>query len=395
MGPVMGVEPRANSMISLPARIVLTREGLALFAKSPDSVKKIRTREGLMREGLESESFNAPTVQKLIMNSYLEEIYARLPDPLRRRSQIISTNNLVVYAVLYKKLSPSLAKMLFESTVVREFNRKNPRNSIVDLKHIPPEKVDALRSARPELFEQMESEIHDEVLSRIVGSPELSEEDRTTRIKSLPKFIKWIDKRIWYLYFIIHQTPLKEQMKKAFGGMIALYMDHTKIATHLSNMLMEFVQNAEKSSLERIIVRANIAKREDVDRLLRDLDNRKKIVDLANRTDQMVDISWNMNPERNNFGKQYRIQIIVSNFGIIDEQTRSALARKMKTNVEGINIASFYQDSGDADKLGAGLGLLYNSYLEDICRAEGIQYKCNIFPEPEKERTTVRVDITM
>jgi hypothetical protein len=110
MGPVMGVEPRANSMISLPARIVLTREGLALFAKSPDSVKKIRTREGLMREGLESESFNAPTVQKLIMNSYLEEIYARLPDPLRRRSQIISTNNLVVYAVLYKKLSPSLAK---------------------------------------------------------------------------------------------------------------------------------------------------------------------------------------------------------------------------------------------------------------------------------------------
>lgn len=391
----MAAEPRANSMISLPARIVLTREGLALFAKNPDSVKKIRTREGLMREGLESESFNAPTVQKLIMNSYLEEIYSRLADPLRRRSQIISTNNLVVYAVLYKKLSPSLAKMLFESTVVREFNRKNPRNSIVDLKHIPPEKVDALRGARPELFEQMESEIHDEVLSRIVGSPELSEEDRTTRIKSLPKFIKWIDKRIWYLYFIIHQTPLKDQMKKAFGGMIALYMDHTKIATHLSNMLMEFVQNAEKSSLERIIVKSNIARREDVDRLLRDLENRKKIVELAIRTDQMVDISWNMNPERNNFGKQYRVQIIVSNYGLIDEQTRSALARKMKTNVEGINIASFYQDSGDANKLGAGLGLLYNSYLEDICRAEGIQYKCNIFPEPEKERTTVRVDITM
>ena len=116
---------------------------------------------------------------------------------------------------------------------------------------------------------------------------------------------------------------------------------------------------------------------------------------IYNRTGQMVDISWNMNPERNNFGKQYRVQIIVSNYGIIDEQTRSALARKMKTNVEGINIASFYQDSGDANKLGAGLGLLYNSYLEDICRAEGIQYKCNIFPEPEKERTTVRVDITM
>lgn len=197
---------------------------------------------------------------------------------------------------------------------------------------------------------------------------ELSEEDRTTRIKSLPKFIKWIDKRIWYLYFIIHQTPLKEQMKKAFGGMIALYMDHTKIATHLSNMLMEFVQNAEKSSLERIIVRANIAKRDDVDRLLRDLEKSKEDCGTGHSHGPDGGYFLNMNPERNNFGKQYRVQIIVSNYGIIDEQTRSALARKMKTNVEGINIASFYQDSGDANKLGAGLGLLYNSYLRHLPR---------------------------
>ncbi|HNE24339.1 MAG: hypothetical protein K1X70_19900 [Leptospirales bacterium] len=386
---------RSDSTIALPARMVLTREGLSLFAKNPESIKKVKSRDGMQREGLEADAFNAPTVQKLIMNSYLEEIYVRLPDPLRRRAQIISTNNLVVYAVLYKKLSPSLARMLFESTVVREFNRKNPKNSIVDLKHIPSEKVDGLRQLKPGLFEQMEEEIHADVVDRISSNPALSEEDKSVRVRSLPKFIKWIDKRIWYLYFIIYQTAMKEQMRKAFGGMIAIYLDHTKIATHLSNMLMEFVQNAEKSSLERIMVKNNLARREDVDRMLRDLDTRVKIVEIASKTDQMVDIAWNMNPERNSFGKQYRIQIIVSNYGLIDEVTRSNLARKMKTNVEGINIASFYQDSGDETKLGAGLGLLYNSYLEDICRAEGIQYKCNIFPEPEKEKTTVRVDLTM
>lgn len=386
---------RSDSTIALPARMVLTREGLSLFAKNPESIKKVKSRDGMQREGLEADAFNAPTVQKLIMNSYLEEIYVRLPDPLRRRAQIISTNNLVVYAVLYKKLSPSLARMLFESTVVREFNRKNPKNSIVDLKHIPSEKVDGLRQLKPGLFEQMEEEIHADVVDRISSNPALSEEDKSVRVRSLPKFIKWIDKRIWYLYFIIYQTAMKEQMRKAFGGMIAIYLDHTKIATHLSNMLMEFIQNAEKSSLERIMVKNNLARREDVDRMLRDLDTRVKIVEIASKTDQMVDIAWNMNPERNSFGKQYRIQIIVSNYGLIDEVTRSNLARKMKTNVEGINIASFYQDSGDETKLGAGLGLLYNSYLEDICRAEGIQYKCNIFPEPEKEKTTVRVDLTM
>ncbi|MBL8020968.1 MAG: hypothetical protein JNM27_14955 [Leptospirales bacterium] len=386
---------RTDASIALPASMVLTREGIQLFAKNPESIKKVKNREGMPREGLESDQFSAPTVQKLIMNSFLEEIYVRLPDPLRRRAQIISTNNLVVYAVLYKKLSPSLGRMLFESVVVREFNRKNPKNSIVDLKHIPPEKVDTLRQLKGDLFLQMEQEIREEVEARIMSAAQLTDEDRMTRARSLPKFINWIDKRIWYLYFIIYQTPMKEQMKSAFAGMIAQYLEHTKIATHLSNMLMEFIQNAEKSSLERIIVKGNIAKREDVDRLLRDLPSRKKVVDLALRTEQLVEISWNMNPERNSFGKQYRIQIIVSNYGLIDERTRSNLAKKMKTNVEGINIASFYQDSGDEQKLGAGLGLLYNSYLEDICRGEGIQYKCNIFPEPEKEKTTVRVDITL
>jgi hypothetical protein len=347
---------RSDSTIALPARMVLTREGLSLFAKNPESIKKVKSRDGMQREGLEADAFNAPTVQKLIMNSYLEEIYVRLPDPLRRRAQIISTNNLVVYAVLYKKLSPSLARMLFESTVVREFNRKNPKNSIVDLKHIPSEKVDGLRQLKPGLFEQMEEEIHADVVDRISSNPALSEEDKSVRVRSLPKFIKWIDKRIWYLYFIIYQTAMKEQMRKAFGGMIAIYLDHTKIATHLSNMLMEFIQNAEKSSLERIMVKNNLARREDVDRMLRDLDTRVKIVEIASKTDQMVDIAWNMNPERNSFGKQYRIQIIVSNYGLIDEVTRSNLSKKMKTNVEGINIASFYQDSGDETKLGAGLG---------------------------------------
>ncbi|HMU85272.1 MAG TPA: hypothetical protein PKC35_18145, partial [Leptospiraceae bacterium] len=188
---------RSDSTIALPARMVLTREGLSLFAKNPESIKKVKSRDGMQREGLEADAFNAPTVQKLIMNSYLEEIYVRLPDPLRRRAQIISTNNLVVYAVLYKKLSPSLARMLFESTVVREFNRKNPKNSIVDLKHIPSEKVDGLRQLKPGLFEQMEEEIHADVVDRISSNPALSEEDKSVRVRSLPKFIKWIDKRIW------------------------------------------------------------------------------------------------------------------------------------------------------------------------------------------------------
>ena len=386
---------KKDPFIHVPAHLILTRDGLNLFGSVPGQVKKVRNRDGIMKEGLESPSFNATVVQKMIMNSCIEEIYISLPDLLRKRFQIISTNNLVMYAILYKKLSPSLARMLFDSPVVKDFNRKNPKYSIVDLKQINAQKIELMRQTKKELFETIEAEITSDVIERIAANPSLSDEDKNIRTKSLPKFIAWIDRRIWYLYLVIYQTPMKIQMRSSFANMIAMYLDHTKIATHLSNLLMEFIQNAEKAHLERVIVKANMGARDAVDKLLRDPKQRLEAIDAAEKQNQMLDVSWNMNTERNNYGHSYRIQITISNFGLIDENIRSFLYKKMKSDVDGISLADFYQDQGDTEKLGAGLGLLYNSYLLDICKKEGISYRCNIFPEPEKEKTTVKIDITL
>jgi hypothetical protein len=347
------------------------------------------------KEGMESKSYNASTIQKMIMNSYLEEIYVKLPDLLSRRFEIISTNNLIVYAILYKKLSPSLAKMLFESTVVKEFNRKNPKNSIVDLKHVSKQAAAKLLESQQQLFATVKKAIYDAVLYQIGINPELNKDDREVMSRSISKFIEWVDSRIWYLFFIIYQTPLRDDMQKAIVKMITQYLDHTRVGSHLSNLLMEFVQNSEKAHFERLIVKNNLAKKDDVDAYLRDRGNRQFVIDEASRRDQMLEISWSMASERGAGGRNYRIIITISNFGLIDERTRSLLANKMKTDVDGIGLASFYEGGGDADKLGAGLGLLYNSYLEDLCRKEGIFYRTSIFPEPKKEKTTVQIELAM
>jgi hypothetical protein len=386
---------RSDRFIELPARIIFTAAGLDVFQRSGTPVRRVLNREGVAREGLESPRFNASTVQKMVMNGYVEEICAQLPDLLSRRFHVISANNLIVYAILYKKLSPSLARTMFETQVVREFNRKNPKHSIVDLKHINPAAADHLVRTRAELFRRIEQEITEETSLRIERNAGLSAEDRSTMRRSLPKFLDWIDKRIWYLYYIIYQTPQREQIKTVFAGMLAQYLDHTRIATHLSNLLMEFVQNSEKAHFERLIVRSGLAIPDKADAFMRDRENRALLVETAKKSKQWLELSWNMNPERLSVGQAYRIQITVSNFGLIDERVRSSLAKKMKTNVDGISLSDFYRGDADAEKLGAGLGLLYNSYLEDICRREGIQYRCNIFPEPGREKTSVRVEISL
>ena len=75
-----------DPFVRLPARIIFTPRGLEMVGASP-AVKKVQSRDGLPKEGLESESYNAQTIQKLVMKSCIEEINVNLPDLLRKRFQ--------------------------------------------------------------------------------------------------------------------------------------------------------------------------------------------------------------------------------------------------------------------------------------------------------------------
>jgi hypothetical protein len=385
---------RQDLGVGLPTRIFLTSEGMRFFAAKPGQLKRQKNLIGVARDCLADDRYNALLVQKLVLNSCIEEVFVCLPNLLQYRQDIISTNNLILYAVLYKKLTPSLAEVLCQSPVIQAYNRKNPKYAIVNLNTVSRSKIDMLRAEKSELFLSMENELADEIRAMIHRQP-LSDEDKQTRIRSLDKFIAWIDHRIWYIYLIVYQTKLRRELLQSFANMIITYLSRTQVATHLSNLLMEFIQNAEKAHFERMIVRAGLAKPREIDTFLRDKANRERVIAEAIRINQMLELAWSMNPETVGVGQQYRVGITLSNMGLITEEMRLNLTKKMRTDVSGISLSTFYKgDKGD-DKLGAGLGLLYNSYLEDICQKEGLAYSCNIYPEPEKEKTTVKLSITL
>lgn len=386
--------PIPKGFIDLPANILLSADGFKVLSNSKTPIRRVAGRGGQPREGLFSQAFNAATVQKLIMNSYIDEIYYASGEFLTKRPQIISTTNLVIYAMLYKMLSPTLARKVIESPVLREFNRRNPKNAIVDFKAIPQKVMDDFLVKNKAILDRIEHEMIDAVLNRITADKSLSEEDKIIRMRSLEKFVRWVDKRIWYLYLIIYQTPLKTEIESAYIELFFQYLDYTQIAVHTGNLVMEFIQNAEKAHLERIIVKNQLAARDKVDLYLRNKMHREQVVAIAERNRQLLEIAWLFHTDKASTGKAYNVKIVISNYGLISETTRNSLAQKLKTDTSGIALADFYEDSGETGKLGAGLGLLYNSYLEDVCRAKGIRYFCTIFPEPRLEKTTVTLDLT-
>ncbi|MBS0619675.1 MAG: hypothetical protein JSR44_15930 [Spirochaetes bacterium] len=383
-----------KGFIDIPASIVLSTEGLHVLSKSKTAIGRVPARGGVTKEGLLSQAFNAATVQKFIMNSYIEELYYASPEFLTKRNQIISTTNLVIYAMLYKMLSPTLARKVIESPVLREHNRRNPKNAIVDFKNVPQKVMDDFLTKNKAILARIEHEMIDAVLTRITIDKALPEEDKIVRMRSLEKFVRWVDKRIWYLYLIIYQTPLKAEIEQAYVELFYQYLDNTQIAVHTGNLVMEFIQNAEKAHLERLIVRNGLTDRDKVDAYLRNKMNREQVIGLAARGKERLEITWHFQADRVNSGKVYNVKIILSNYGLITESTRDSLAKKMKTDTAGISLSDFYEQPSESGKLGAGLGLLYNSYLEDVCREKGIRYFCTIFPEPRLEKTTVTLDLT-
>ncbi len=382
--------------VRLPSHIFLTPAGLKFIrSNSPAFVaKKFNNISGISKEGFYTKSFNAQAIQKMAMKFFIDEIYVALPELLSLRSEIISTNNLIVYSILYRKLTPTLAKTLFESKVVKDFNRKNPKNSMVNLANISLQKVEMMHKQYGNEIEKLKEEIRERVTEKILSNTSLKEEDMYARIRALPKFINWIDPRVWFLFFVIYKTEFKEQIQITFVQMIYNYLEHTVIATHLSNLIMEFIQNSEKSHYTLLATKYLGIKKSEVDNFIRSRKNREALKLLAIEKKQSLEISWNLNPEKIGSMNLSRLLIMISNYGLIDEETTQKLRRKMKADIDGISIASFYDDL-DPAKLGAGLGLLYNSYLEDICRKEGISYRCVIYPEPSKQKTTVKIDMTL
>lgn len=326
---------RTDFLIHLPVKLLLTDEGHHLFSGGKIALKKVPSILGNKREGMDSKNFNAQTVQKLVMNAYLEEIYTSQPELLGSRNPIMDTTKLVTFGILYRKMNPSLAKMLFQSSILQEYNRKNRFNQLSNLNHIDRNKLIALKKTKAEEFDLLELEIRNEIIQKIIRNREIEEEERLLRMRSLDKFVAFIDQRIWYLYYIIYHSPKRLEMIDLFSDLIERYLDRTKIATHLAAMVMELLQNAEKAHFERIIMQKHMVRyNRDIDIFLKKTENRTNLIKIAKTLNQNLDIAWRFDSNKSVGGRIYRVEIIISNYGLISNKIHRALSSKIHTETK-------------------------------------------------------------
>ncbi|MCX8028612.1 MAG: hypothetical protein N2712_01270 [Brevinematales bacterium] len=142
---------------------------------------------------------------------------------------------------------------------------------------------------------------------------------------------------------------------------------------HINNIIMELVDNAEKANFMSVL-------RNNVDFLpISETDlivkNREEVVDLCQRLDKWVKISWK-------FSKEI-FKVEVSNNVPISREQAKKLRDKASADINNI-VDGFVEDDFD-DKIGAGLGLYFVKFFIDDLKQRDID---TIFRLYSTERNT-------
>ena len=106
--------------ISLPAKFILTDEGLSYFSGRNIPVRDLVTYAGRRKSGFFWPSFKAALAQKLVVNRLLGQIDIERPEFLTKREEVIDITKLLVYGILYKKFKPTLNEILFNSEIIEK-----------------------------------------------------------------------------------------------------------------------------------------------------------------------------------------------------------------------------------------------------------------------------------
>ena len=387
---------RKKPLIQIPALFFLTDSGIEYCIRRKIPVRDLKTHTGRIESGFSWDGFNAKLAQRLISDKMIEGIEINRSEFLSKRSEIIDLTKLIVYGILYKKIRPALKEVLYKSELIAKLKRNNPRAVVSEELKFDPRIVEKFINENAKAVRTLKAGLLYEPYSVIQRDNSLSLDQKKSKMQITQKFVDVIDDNTWFLFHYISRSNDKMEIFSKINNILISFVQKTKIADYLALILMEILQNAEKSHFENLAIRDNMARAPGIEitNLLKDDNFREKLRQKAEANRIYVSLYFNLGDKAKKAGDRQRLSISVANKGLMGELERRSLQKKTKTEVKEASLADFLQ-SGEQDALSGGLGLLYLSYLEDACRKEDIVFDARIISDDQLEETIANMQVAI
>ncbi len=385
--------PQKKPTIGLPSKFLLTDEGLLYFSKRNIPVRDLITSEGRRKSGFHWQNFKATLVQKMVVNRLLGMIDIDRTEFLTKRDEVIDVTKLLVYGILYKKFKPTLNEILFSSDIIEQIKKSAGRKNLGPDFKFNPQIVQNFMKTNSETIRTLKELLLIDPYAIIDQDTDLNDRSRAEKKRIIQRFIEQVDDNTWFLLHFISKSKGKFEVIEKINRVLLSYVTKTKIADYMAFMIMELMQNAEKAHFERLANQKKIVMPDDsIDKYLKLKQNRDRINGLARKNNQFINLNYKFEGDALSLTSRLKLQITITNKGVMMEKTRKSLNKKIKAEIREESLANFYQgDSGE--RLGAGLGLYYLSYLEDACREEKMKFEARIVSDDRREETSVLITL--
>ena len=360
-----------KSTLMLPLRIVFTQEGSSQFLSKNTKLKKMKLADNTEEFGIETNSIAPSLLQRMFLADYISKLEITMPEFSSSRQDILDLSKLTVYGVLYKQMDKMVLSQIFETEILKKYNRINPAQMFDSKTQMSTSSLRAKMLVMESQYQRVKDEILKPIRGKILASKDVTIEEKNVSLLLAEKYMDNLSLYTWYLILRFFKGDDFVVIQRIVQPILESFMDKSQIAEYIALMLMELAINSENNNFRK---EAKIMYRGIMDetQAIYDPDIRKKIISEITRKREFVSISWRFGGGSTSIGTQNRLQIMLYNKEDVYDELKENIDSQKASSSKEKSLIDFYNTSSEQDD--TSLGLYYLSYLSEACQKVNVKF---------------------
>jgi hypothetical protein len=358
----------------IPSRIILNERGTSFFITHGKALHCFETADGERHFGFHFEKTGFAWLKKLLMHNYLRKMEIQVKDMSAARLHLEDTIKLVFFSMFRRRINVSILNYVYDSPLVRAWNRTNPKKSIGPGMKISGGSFERLLNSRmPGRLEELKSELYRTILESLSPSFVKQQEDPRDLRNFIAELVFQINPLVSFVAAGSQSSDAFMLIKNISRGIIE-FIYRFDIVNLAALLTIELVSAAEKSALVRMLENTG-----NTTSLLEDPVKRKSIMEERRFRGSTVVVALPGEIPRGD--RRLRFRISVYNDGADAEAERKLMEDFTERNFyfkDGKDLEAFFKTPLSGRESGIyedrGLCFYHLSTLREQCRKNKITF---------------------
>ncbi|MDR2143625.1 MAG: hypothetical protein LBP29_04565 [Treponema sp.] len=356
-----------NLFFCVPSRIILNEKGTSFFIGHNKPLHCFETTDGARDFGFYFEKTGFSWLKKLLSNNYLKKMEIQVKDISACRTGLEDAVKLVFFSMFRRRVNLSILEHIYNSSMVRTWNRANPKKSIgPGMKTTGGSFRELLNSREPGVLEELKAGLFRKIVQSLPSSFIGQREDARDIYSFVTELVGGISPLV---FFILSGSGGEERfaMIQNISAGIIECIHRLDIVNLAALFTIELAAAAERSALVRMLENAG-----NVQGILENPEKRKSTMEEKRFRGSTVVMSvpGEIPPEN----RRIRFRISVYNDGADAEAERKLMEDFTERSFnfkDGRDLGEFFKTSlsrRDSDIYGDnGLYFYYLNALRNQC----------------------------